>query len=132
MMFFYVLDPSFSYTKTLTQKIPFLFLLVLAQSLSGSLSIEFTIQNNRLTFLIKYNIITIKYNQHSAKRFFLSCVILLPMKDMAPPLIKLLRSNSTLTDEDLSFILFYSTIQHTLYSYTSAIHCIVITVDTLL
>ena len=39
-------------------------------------------------------------------RYAMSCVILLLMKDMAP-LVKLLCRNSTLTDEAVSFILFY-------------------------
>ena len=47
----------------------------------------------------------------------MSCVILLLMKDMAPPFVKLVCGNSTITDEALSFFLFYSTVQYVLYSY---------------
>ena len=50
-------------------------------------------------------------------RYAMSCVILLLMKDMAPLFVKLVCGNSTITDEALSFFLFYSTVQYVLYSY---------------
>ena len=46
-------------------------------------------------------------------RYAMSCVILLLMKDMAP-LVQLLSAAPTLTDEALSFILFYSFVQYVL------------------
>ena len=48
----------------------------------------------------------------------MSCVILLFMKDMVSFLGKFSVATSTITDEPLSFILFYSSVQDVLYSYT--------------
>ena len=47
----------------------------------------------------------------------MSCVILLFMKDMVSFLGKFSVATSTITDEALSFILFYSSVQDVLYSY---------------
>ena len=59
----------------------------------------------------------------------MSCVILLLMKDMAPPFVKLVCGNSTITDEALSFFLFYSTVQYVLYSYNSPLRHAISTLD---